>query len=127
MVKSIYSDFNPYLIQQRDGDVEKDLDVYAVKNAIANILSTRKGTRRMLPNFACDLWRLLFEPMDRNTADAIGHEVVKALKQWEPRVFLNAVNIDVNYDMNQYVLMINYGIVGKPGVSETVRLILRAL
>lgn len=127
MITSIYSDFNGALIKQKDGDVEKDIDLLAVKNSIINILQTRKGSRRMLPTFGCGIYYMLFEPLDSRTGHNIGDEIVRALGLWEPRVILNAVNINVNYDWNQYSVTINYSIAGRPSVSDTVKLILKAL
>ena len=127
MATSIYSDFNIELPKQQDGDIEKNTDVYAVKNSIINILMTRKGSRRMLPEFGCGIYYMLFEPIDMKTGNSIGNEIVNALRRWEPRCILNAVNIDVNYDANQYMISIDFSITGKPSVIETVKLILQAL
>lgn len=124
---SIYSDFNIELPKQQDGDIEKNTDTDAVENSIINILRTRKGSRRMLPEFGCGIYYMLFEPIDTRTGNNIGREIVNALKRWEPRCILNAVNIDVNYDANQYSVSIDYSIVGRPATMETVKLILKAL
>ena len=64
-----YSDYDGNFTRQNDGDVQKDIDVDAIFNSIGNIVLTTQGERRMLPTFASNIKRLLFEPIDETTAN----------------------------------------------------------
>lgn len=103
MVKDfVYSDIDMELTKQNDGDITKDKDVAAILNSLSNIVSTLQGSRRMLPEFAQDLWGLLFEPMTSDTARAIGSQILEAVRAWDNRVDVTAINIIPDYDNNLY-------------------------
>lgn len=108
----VYSDFDIELPRQNDGDITKDTDLDSVRNSIINILQTKKGSRRMLPTFGCDLDTMLFEPMDDRTAHWIGTEILGAIEIWEPRVILQNINVYPSYDNNQYDIRVTFGILG---------------
>jgi phage baseplate assembly protein W len=57
----------------------------AIFNSLSdNIILTVQGERRMLPTFASNLKRLLFEPIDETTARLIGEGLVDSIRIWEP-------------------------------------------
>jgi phage baseplate assembly protein W len=77
----------------------------------------------MLPEFAQDLWGLLFEPMDTETARAIGSQILEAVRTWENRVDVTAINIVPDYDNNIYKISMTFTI--KPlRVEETIDFVL---
>ena len=59
-----WSDADDSLTRQSDGDVQRDNDVDAIFNSLTNIILTVQGERRMLPTFASNVTKLLFEPID---------------------------------------------------------------
>ncbi len=69
---------------------------FDIEEAIRIIISTAKGERRMRPTFGCDVHTLMFAPANATTFGLIRHHVEEALKIWEPRVEVRAV--DVTYD-----------------------------
>ena len=97
-----YSDINIKLNKATSGDIEKKIDIDAVKNSIRNILSTRQGSRRMLPEFANNLHDFLFDPIDKETAYNIGERMLEAIQMWDNRVVIEEVSIIPDYDNNQY-------------------------
>lgn len=76
-----YTDIDLNLTKKRDGDIQEFTSVDAIKSSINNIIATLKGNRRMLPEFAGNLWEILFEPMDEVTAYSIGEELLSAIEQ----------------------------------------------
>lgn len=112
----VYSDVDMELTRQTDGDIQKDKDIDAIKNSLDNIIASLQGSRRMLPEFAQDIWALLFEPMDEDTARMVGERILEGVRVWEDRVDVTSIDIDTNYDDNLYNLRLNFTI--KP-LSET--------
>lgn len=106
----MYSDLDMELTRQTDGDIQKDTDADAVINSLNNIISTLQGSRRMIPEFAQDIWSLLFEPIDNDTARMIAERILDAIKIWEDRVEILSVNIDTNYDESLYNLRMSFRI-----------------
>jgi phage baseplate assembly protein W len=105
---AIYSDLDMELTKQTDGDVKRDTEIEAVIHSLENIISTTQGSRRMLPEFAIDIHNLLFEPLDKRTAEMIGNRIVLAIETWETRVEIIKLNIDVNYDQNLYNMTLEF-------------------
>jgi phage baseplate assembly protein W len=74
-----YSDINGDLILDNTGDIKKETNESSVTNSIQNILFTRKGSRRMLPEFGSNLNLYVFEPLDEITARDIGEEILESV------------------------------------------------
>jgi len=108
--KFMYSDIDMELTKASDGDVTKDVDVDAVINSLTNIVSTLQGSRRMLPEFAQDLWGLLFEPMDKTTAKQLGQGLLEAIRNWDDRIQVDGIDIMPDYDEAQYKVQLNFTI-----------------
>ena len=106
----MYSDIDMELTKASDGDVTKDIDVDAVINSLTNIVSTLQGSRRMLPEFAQDLWGLLFEPMDKTTARQLGQSLLEAIRNWDDRIQVDGIDIMPDYDAAQYKVQMNFTI-----------------
>lgn len=64
----------------------------AVRQALLLLLSTAPGERVMRPEYGCPLHRLVFQPLDDTTAGLAIHYVEQAVRRWEPRVELVAVD-----------------------------------
>lgn len=82
----VFSDFDPEMIRQNDGDIKRDVEEEAVKNSLRNIVLTLQGSRRMLPEFSTEIHKLLFEPIDENTARQIADQIVGSIELWDDRV-----------------------------------------
>jgi uncharacterized protein len=106
----MYSDLDIELTRQTDGDIQKDTETDAVINSLNNIIATLQGSRRMIPEFAQDIWSLLFEPLDDDTARMIAERILDAIRIWEDRVEVISINIDTDYDANLYNLKLEFKI-----------------
>ena len=128
MAKYTYSDFDGLMGRQQDGDVQKDVDLEAIKNSLQNILSTTRGSRRMLPEFGGTIEEILFEPMDEITARRIANDILRQIQVWDNRIEILGIDMTVNYDYQQYEVDMTYAIKGfGAGGQDTVRLILKRL
>lgn len=107
---AFYSDVEINLLPQNDGDVTRDVEYDAVINSLTNIFNTIPGSRRMLPEFALDVWKLLFEPMDEETAYRIGNEFLRSINIWDDRVNVQNIHVHANYDNNQYEVKLTFNV-----------------
>ena len=93
-------------------------DVIALKNAsaiarsIRNIVFTYPGEKFFNPNFGSRISQSLFENLDPTSAIAIRDEIENSIRNYEPRVILNDVIVDPNYDNNEFNVTVVYRIVG---------------
>ncbi|HEY3737412.1 MAG TPA: GPW/gp25 family protein [Jatrophihabitans sp.] len=66
--------------------------------SLALVLMTAPGERLMRPQFGCQIWDLLFEPVTANLLGLMNEMVRQALAQWEPRVVVTDVQSVPNPD-----------------------------
>ena len=64
------------------------------------------------PDFGSSVSEILFENVDDITAVSIQDEIRNCLNNYEPRVDLIDVDVDPNFDENQFDVKITYRIVG---------------
>lgn len=80
----------------------------AVAQSILLILETEPGERLMRPDFGCGLRRFLMKPNTVATRALIQREVARALKQWEPRVDVESVEVTPGDDPSLVAIRIDY-------------------
>jgi len=115
MTTYYYSDVDIELIKRNDGDITQDTNIDAVKNSLSNIIETLPGSRRMLPEFAGDIYKILFEPIDKETAYILGEKIIEAINLWDDRVEITGLNIEPKYDLNLYRCNMNFKMTGSVG------------
>ncbi len=99
--------FNPL-----SGDLIDLKNENAIARAVRNIVLTSPGEKLFNPEFGSSISEILFENVDDITAISIQDEISSSLKNYEPRVELIDVNVDPNFDQNQFDVRITYRIVG---------------
>ncbi len=96
------------------------------KDNLKNLILTRKGERLMQPEFGCDVWKVLFEPLDGEAVErVIENTIVEAVSIWLP--YLNIDTIVFDYDENdidnhRIILDIKFSLVSNPNLSETIQI-----
>ena len=112
--KRVYKDidmaFKPNILTK---DVGKKVDVNAVKQALKNILLTRKGEKPFQPNYGSGVYDLLFEPMDYGSAALIKKEISDTLNRYEPRVSITRLYCFPDYGNNGYEVELEYVILDR--------------
>jgi len=121
-----WSDFNIELTTQTDGDIERNTDIYSIKNSLTNIVNTLKGSRRMLPEFAVNVQKLLFEPITQDTAYELGQTLLSGIRTWDNRVKIDDILVNGIIDENMYECNVNFTIVTPNGeVNDSIQFILK--
>ena len=67
-----------------------------VRESIQVILLTELNERVRLPEFGGSLGLFLFEPNTVATRYSMQDRIVRALEQWEPRILVQAVDVEVD-------------------------------
>jgi phage baseplate assembly protein W len=67
-----------------------------INEAITLILSTAQGERPMRPLFGCGIHDYVFDTIDARTMAVLESEIRIALDRWEPRIEVEAINIDAS-------------------------------
>ena len=99
--------FNPL-----SGDLITLKNENAIARAVRNIVLTTPGEKLFDPDFGSSVSEILFENVDDITAVSIRDEIRSSLTNYEPRVELIDVEVDPNFDENQFDVTITYRIIG---------------
>lgn len=94
------------------------------KDSLINLIMTKKGERTMQPEFGCDIWNLLFEPIIEETISTqIENSIISAVDIWLP--YLNIDNIIFDYDendidSNKINVEVKFSLKSNPSLSESI-------
>ena len=110
--------------------IRKDLNVLkddnAIKNAIRNLLVTNANERPFQPFLGANLRGLLFEPADALTKIALRENILEVIKNHEPRVEVQDIDIKDLADQNAYRILVKMRIKEFDN-NDTVEIVLRRL
>lgn len=110
--------------------IRKDLNVLkddnAIKNAIRNLLVTNANERPFQPFLGANLRSLLFEPADALTKIALRENILEVIKNHEPRVEVQDIDIKDLADQNAYRILLKMRIKEFDN-NDTVEIVLRRL
>jgi len=84
----------------------------AIARSVRNIVFTTPGEKFFNPDFGSNVSTLLFETLDDLTALSIQDEIENSIRNFEPRVILDRVNVEPDYNNNEFLVTIVYTIVG---------------
>ena len=91
-------------------DLQTDNDEAAIRNSIYNLFNTTPGQNLLNPNYGMNLIKYVFEPASPSIGREIGNTILKNLSNFEPRVVVNNVNVEVNPDEQMYIITLSIGI-----------------
>jgi len=98
----------------------------AISRSIRNLVLTALGERPFQPDLGSRVSKSLFELLDFGTATIIKKEIDITIKNFEPRVEINTIEVTPQYDNNGYSILISYFIVGQPRTPVQLEFILQA-
>ncbi len=110
--RRLYSDLPlAFTIHPNTSDLTALRDIDAVKHSVKNLILTDFTERVFEPHIGSNVASLLFENADVFTSMAIKDEIIRVLKEYEPRV--NGVVVDVvdQRDHNSYHVTIQFNVV----------------
>jgi phage baseplate assembly protein W len=114
MSKSIGNGLN--VVETKDIVVSNNKE--AIKNSIYNIFSTKQGDMILNPNFGSSLDMFLFEKITPIMGQKIGDTILNNIKQYEPRIILNRVDVYPKPDENLYKINVYYKYLGLSELIE---------
>ena len=90
-----------------------------------NLILTILGERFFEPTLGSRINDSLFELLDYGSASNIEAEIRLTLKNYEPRVEIDTIEVTPSYDDNGYNVLLSYFIVGEARVPQTLNFILQ--
>lgn len=89
----------PYpVVKNPKGFFHSQFGVDQIKSDLLVLLLTNPGERVMNPAFGTPLRKLLFEPNDTIVRDAAKTMIANSIKQWEPRVAIQQIDVASSVD-----------------------------
>ena len=101
-------------------DLVVSRDASAIKQAIVNLLLTNKGEKLFNPEYGSDIRSYLFEPLDYGTAAQIQRNIAYSVNKHEPRVQIEDLRANPNFDDNGFDVEMSYSIRGSDNPPTTV-------
>ena len=80
----------------RRGGIALARDETDIEQAIELILGTAPGERPMRPEFGCGVHDFVFDSVDATTVGRMELAIRDALDRWEPRVFVETVEFNLD-------------------------------
>lgn len=105
-----WKDIDITMEKKHNGDIRDFIDESAIMESLKNIFKTMQGERRRLPEFAVNLYELLFDPVDEITARDIGEIILGAIRTWEPRIVVEDLLVKPIHDYNRFDISLTFRI-----------------
>ena len=107
----------PPTFNKRTGSVILVSEEEDIRESLEILLSTRKGERNMLPDFGCNLHHMAFETINGNTVSQLQNMISDAIREFEPRITLDSIDIDTGKQLDGFVNIIIQYTVNKSNQS----------
>jgi phage baseplate assembly protein W len=94
------------------------------KSNLINLILTKKGERVGQPDFGCDIWRILFDPIIDGEIDArVEQTIMDAVSIWLPYISIDEIFLEYTpelIDTNGFNVEIKFSLTSNQNLSETV-------
>ena len=84
----------------------------AIARSVRNLVLTIQGERPFQPALGTGVNNLLFDNMDKLTASAIRSELRTTIENYEPRVEINEILVEPDFEGNAMHVTLQYFIIG---------------
>lgn len=108
------------------GDISEVVNSDSIKQALNMIVETARGTRVFYPEFGARIKAFLFEPFDETTARRMGEELQSTITNFERRVKLLNVDVQMSFEDNSYDIAVVYQVI-TTGEVDTLQVSLERL
>ena len=99
-------------------------DIIGVKNdtaiarSVRNLIFTVPGERFFNPNLGSKVSQILFDNVDEISASSIRDEIEETIIKYEPRVKIQDIRVNPDYDNHTFDVTIVYDIVGIDALTQ---------
>jgi len=106
-------------------------DILALKNesaiarSVRNIVFTTPGEKIFNQDFGSSISKALFENINDISANIIKGEITSSLTNYEPRIKLKKVQVNPNFDQNEFNVTIFYEIIGADVPAQELQFVLQ--
>lgn len=100
-----------FIANPATGDIVKKYDENAIKQSVKNLVMTNHYERPFHPEIGSQVSALLFEPYTPMLASMIQRAIIQTIENFEPRVKLIAVDVNMNPDNNTVYVSITFRII----------------
>jgi phage baseplate assembly protein W len=94
------------------------------KSNLKNLILTKKGERLFQPEFGCDIWKILFDPIIEGDIESkIESYILAAVNDWLPYLNIDTILFDydeVSIDANQITLEIQFSLKANRSIGASV-------
>jgi len=94
------------------------------KSNLINLILTKKGERVGQPDFGCDIWRILFDPIIDGEIDArVEQTITDSVSIWLPYISIDEIFLEYTpelIDTNGFNVEIKFSLASNPNLSENV-------
>jgi len=107
-------------------------DIIGVKNdtaiarSIRNLVLTNPGERFFNPNLGSRVYESLFDNVDEISAASIKDEIEETIINYEPRVKLQSVKVNPDYDNHTFDVTLIYDIIGIDALPQQLNFALQS-
>ena len=108
-IQNRYSDLDlTFTMHPIKKDIVLSVDDQAVIRSVRNLILTNHYERPFHPEIGSNVRKMLFEPISPLTANYLQREIEDTIRNFEPRVKLQQVVVQVDPDMNYYQALISF-------------------
>ena len=97
----------------------------AIARSVRNIVFTVPGDKFFNEDFGSRVSEVLFENIDNISANLIKQEIKQSIIAYEPRVILLSVEVNPEFDNNEFNVKITYKIVGADVPPQELQFVLQ--
>ncbi len=97
----------------------------AIARSVRNIVFTVPGDKFFNEDFGSRVSEVLFENIDNISANLIKQEIKQSITAYEPRVILLSVEVNPEFDNNEFNVKITYKIVGADVPPQELQFVLQ--
>lgn len=109
-----YSDLDlDFIPHPTTGDVVRKTGDDAIKRSVRNLILTNFYDRPFRPFIGSNVSRLLFELATPITANLVKDAIIEVIKNYEPRIKITQLVVEMTDDLNGYNVTIAYEILNR--------------
>ena len=108
------------------GDIIALKNESAIARSVRNIVFTTPGEKFFDEAFGSRISKALFENINDISASIIRGEITNSLQRYEPRVNVREVEVEPNFDQNEFNVSIIYEIIGADVPAQELQFVLQS-